>query len=161
MTYAISGCDGTSAIYKRAKKTSFKVIDNDNDLTFLGIFKNKNATIEEIQAAGERLMLLIYSAPASVSSLDDLRYLRYKKQVAKLSLTAGTGFGLKSLPPTSDAAKYHSFRTYYQVQKFLGNNEICPLHWCWIRDDKSDHLIPFVKDQAAAPEKVLLMISCG
>ena len=64
VTHAISGCDGSSAIYKRAKKTAFKLINNDNDLIFFGIFKNKNATNGEIEA-GERLILLIYSAPAS------------------------------------------------------------------------------------------------
>ena len=112
MTYAISGCDGTSAIYKRAKKTAFKLINNVINLTFLGIFKSKNLTNEEIEAVGERLMLLINSEPASVSSLDDLGYVRYKKQVARKSLIAGTGFDLKSLPPTRDATKYHNFRTY-------------------------------------------------
>ena len=90
VTRAISGCDGTSAIYKRAKKTAFKLINNVFNLTFLGIFKSKNLTKEEIEAVGERLMLLINSEPASVSSLDDLGYVRYKKQVAKKSLTAGT-----------------------------------------------------------------------
>ena len=161
VTHAISGCDGTSALYNKAKKTTFKAVNNEGDMTFLNAFKSKDSTHGEIRVAGERFMLMIYSAPASVKSLDDLRYIRYKQQVAKKSLTAGTGFDLKSLPPTCDAGKYHSFRTYYQVQKYLGNTEICPLEWGWTRDEKSGHLIPIVKDQAAAPEKVLVMISCG
>jgi len=157
----MSGCDGNSALYRRGKAAAFKAVDSVKDLSFLDVFKAKTSTHEEIKVAGEMLLLRAYTAPATVDSLDELRYVRYKKQVAKKSLTAGTGFDLKSLPPTTDAAKYHSYRAYFQVLKWLGNTDVSPTDWGWTTDAQSGHLVPIVKDQAAAPDKVLKMISCG
>ena len=97
--------------------------------------------------------------PHSTSeTLNDLRYANYKKQVNKKGFTAATGLELKALPPTSDLAKYHSYWAYYQVQKWLGNDIISPTDWGWAR---SEHLIPIIKDQAAAADKILKLISCG
>ena len=64
------------------------------------------------------------------------------------------------LPPTSDAAKYHSYRAYYQVQQWLGN-ELPPTEWGWTRISQNENLVPVVKDKPAAPQKVLKLISCG
>ena len=84
-------------------------------MSFLTVFKEKNSTNKQIEDAGERLILKIYNAPANAASLDDLRYINYKRQASSKSLTAKTGFELKALPPTSDAVKYHNYRAYYQV----------------------------------------------
>ena len=101
----------------------------------------------------------IYNAPANAAILDDLRYINYKRQASSKSLTAKTGFELKALPPTSDAAKYHSYRAYYQVQQWLGNSEISSEEWGWTQTDQG--LVPKVKDKAEVPDNVLKMISCG
>ena len=85
----------------------------------------------------------------------------YFRQLKNKSLTAGTGFELKSLPMTSDAAKYHSYRTYLTVQQMLGNNNIKPTDWGWTRPSPTEKLVPVVKDNEAAPAKVLCIISCG
>ena len=161
VTHIISGCDSVSALFKRGKTFAFKSINNADNLSFLDSFKSGSASHKDIHAAGEKFLLKIYSAAANIESLDHLRFVKYKKQVAGKSLTAGTGFDLRSLPPTSDAAKYHSYRTYLEVQKCLGNDNISPLEWGWTKDSQSGHLVPVVKDQAAAPDKVLRMISCG
>ena len=47
-----------------------------------------------------------------------------KKQVNKKGLTAATGLELNALPPTSYSVKYHTYRAYYQVQKWLSNDII-------------------------------------
>ena len=153
----MSGCDTTSALFRRGKTFAFKVIDNDRDLSYLEVFKLKTSTYQEIASAGEKFLLNMYNAPKSTETLDDLRFMFYKKQVNK-TLTSKTGFELKSLPPSSDSAKYHSFRVYYQIQKWLGNDQINPTDWGWV---KKEHLIPLVKDKAAAPDKILRIISCG
>ena len=111
----------------------------------------------QVASAGEKFLLSIYNAPKKAETLDDLRFEFYKRRVKK-TLTSKTGFELRSLPPTSDSAKYHSYRVYYQVQLWLGNNLIDPTDWGWVRNE---YLIPIVKDKAAAPDKVLKLISCG
>ena len=73
-------------------------MDNEKDMSFLNVFKAKNSSHEQIKESGERLMLIIYSAPVTADSLDELRYLGYKKQLSQKSLTAGSGFDFKSLP---------------------------------------------------------------
>ena len=161
VTHIISGCDSVSALFRRGKKFAFDAVNNDDDLSYLDIFKSRNASHPEIQAAGERFLLKIYSAPATVQTLDELRFIKYKKQVTGKSLTTGTGFDLRSLPPTSDAAKYHCFRVYLEVQKCLGNEAISATEWGWSRDSQSGLLMPVIKDQSVAPDKVLRMISCG
>ena len=117
MTHSIAGCTGVSALFKRGKTFAFKAVDNDHDMSCLNAFKSSHATQEEIQSAGEKFLLNIYSAPSNIESLDDLRFVKYKDQIKGLSLTAASGFDLRTLPPTSDTAKYHSYRAYYEVQK--------------------------------------------
>ena len=129
VTHIISGCDSVSALFRRGKKFAFDAVNNEDDLSYLDIFKSRSASHPEIQAAGKRFLLKIYSAPATVQTLDELRFIKYKKQVTGKSLTTGTGFDLRSLPPTSDAAKYHSYRAYLEVQKCLGNDAIYATEW--------------------------------
>ena len=99
----------------------------------------------------------MYNAPKTCQSLDNLRFLNYKKQVNKNKLTSASGLGLCALPPTSDSAKYQSYRSYQQIQKWLGNDND-PTSWGYIRNN---YLIPVVKDKAAAPDKILKLLSCG
>ncbi len=129
-------------------------------MSFLDVFKAPQANHEQIARAGEELILLLYNAPQTIKSLDDLRYQRYNKQITGKKLTSIKGVELKALPATCDAAKYHSYRAYYQVQQWLGN-DVSPAEWGWERDPQSGNLRPLVKDKPAAPDKVLRLISCG
>jgi len=56
------------------------------------------------------------------------------------------------LPPTSAAAKQHSYRTFLTVQQWLGNN-FNPTEWGWTLTD--DILVPVATDQPVAPERLL------
>ena len=66
---------------------------------------------------GKKLLLDLYNCKHS-ASLDKLRYILHTQKVSKMS----TGFKLESLPPTSAVAKYYSYRTYFTIQEWLGNN---------------------------------------
>ena len=83
----------------------------------------------------------MYSAAPKIQTLNHLRFVNYQGQVKGKSPTARIGFDLRTLSPTSDAAKYHIHRTYYKVQKYLG--------------------IHVIEYQTEAPKVVLMMISCG
>ena len=55
-------------------------------------------------------------------------------------------------PPTSDTARFHSYRVYFQVQAWLGE-EMEPTEWDWDiqKTNYSSILKPHKMDQATAP----------
>ena len=65
---------------------------------------------------------------------------------------------LAALPPTSAAAKEHSFRVYHQVQQWLGV-DLPPTQWGWQLRNRNQQ--PVLTCQAPAPEKLLNLISCN
>ena len=67
-------------------------------------------------------------------------------------------FKLESLPPTTAAAKYHAYRAYFAVQKWLGNS-LEATDWGW--DYNDDMLSPVYTARPAASDSVLDMVSCG
>ena len=62
-------------------------------------------------------MLCVYNAKPD-DHLDSLRHHRFQELVA----TSKKVIHPKSLPPTSGAVKYHSFRVFHQVQAWKGNS---------------------------------------
>ena len=159
--HAITGCDNVSALYSMGKKKIVTVLsDSDKDYSFLNVFKKGDATKDEVAHAGEKLLLALYGANGSDDSLNKLRYAFYWKQLAKKCLTSQEGFQLQKLPPTYDAAKYHSYRVYLQVQQCQGNPDIIPTDWGWcFNDGKISPL--FYLDSEVAPGRILKLISCG
>ena len=69
----------------------------------------------------------------------------------------GSSFDLANLPPTSAAAKQHSFRAYHTVQGWLGQ-DLPPEEWGWKIVDGV--LMPVETDRAFAPDSLLNMVSC-
>ena len=157
VAHARSGCDSTSSLFRKGKTHAFKVLDNDKDLPCLDVFKANNSKKEQIASSGEKFLLLMYNAHKTCQSLDNMRFLIYKKQVNKNKLISASGLELCALPPTSDSAKYQSYRSYHQIQKWLDNDND-PTSWGYTRNN---YLIPVVKDKAAAPDKILKLLSCG
>ena len=114
----------------------------------MNLFLNSDSTHEEIQRAGESFLLKLYGASKCAS-------LCYKKAVTKTYLSSSSQ--LATLPPTSAAAKQHSFRTYFTVQEWIGRS-LQPTDWRWKLEDI---LTPIDSDPPIAPETLLNMISCG
>lgn len=107
LVHAISGCDTTSALYKKGKVSIYKTLEKNADLRqkLSNIFYNFNSTKQQIEACGEEVLLYLYSS--SSSTLDAERYVAYTKKVAKQ--TPRDKFELGTLPPTSDAGQLHIF----------------------------------------------------
>ena len=80
------------------------------------------------------------------------------QRVSRKSLTSD-GFLLESLPPTSSAAKLHSYRAYFAVQEWLGNDNIIATDWGW--DLFHGRLSLTQTERADVPERVLKIVSCG
>lgn len=156
--HAVTGCDTVSALYNIGKRKALSILEHDgNNWDNLDVFRRENADRDEIEQGGESFLLHLYGATQS-ASLDKARHVLYMKQVTRRSLTS-EGFKLESLPPTSAAAKYHSYRAYYTIQQWLGNDAVVATDWGWqLRDGM---LQPIGTDRAVAPDRILRIVSCG
>ena len=153
--HAISGCDTVSAFYMKGKKRALEVLRSYGDQDSLSTFTEPRSTPEDVANVGERFLLKFYGAVRS-TSLDKLRYILYTRSVSRSSLSSG--FKLESLPPTSAAANFHSYRAYLAVQQWIGNN-LGPTDWGWQYRDGM--LVPRTTDWPVAPTRVLRIVSCG
>ena len=152
--HAITGCDTVSALYRQGKRKAFNLVHNKKDYGLLHTFSNAASSQQQVQKAGETFLLKLYGA-SSCESLDQFRYIAYKKAIKKTPLSST--FQLATLPPTSAAAKQHSFRTYLTVQQWMGR-PLQPTAWGWKLDDI---LAPVETDRPIAPDTLLNLISCG
>lgn len=152
--HAFTGCDTTSAFFKRGKNVFAKNFEKRTDLQNAAtVFKNECKDINEIFKAGVTCTLALYNAPQKIKDLNELRYNSFLKATAK-----NTCVKLPSLPPTADAAFEHFKRVYLQVQTWFGK-EISPEEWGW--KDERGILIPQTMTQRPAPESLLKIIFCA
>lgn len=125
------------------------------------IFYKNDATKDQIARNACILIRNLYSNKAEKTliqksnnfSLNDLRYLHYTKAKVK------PNFAFETLPPSEGAAKEHAFRTYYQLQLWLGNINLNPTQWGW--KVVNNHLVPIGSQDPPMPENLLKQISCG
>ncbi|CAH2218497.1 jg2186 [Pararge aegeria aegeria] len=151
--HAFTGCDTTSAFFKQGKAKIIKLLEKNTSLNEEALIFNKtNATAEEIENAGKKIIAAMYGGTKSCNlQLNELRYLCFKSSSTKKA------FNLAMLPPTELAAKQHTFRAYYQVQQWLGNS-LDPTQWGWsVRDNK---LQPTYTTDLLVPDNILRDISC-
>lgn len=115
------------------------------------IFLQPDATQENIAEAGEKCLVALYGGVASTQTLHDLRFTLFVKTAANAKTN------LARLPPTTEASAFHAFRTYHQVQKWLGV-EKDPTEWGW--EISTRGLIPITTNKEPAPAQLLKMIAC-
>ena len=128
-----------------------------NDVSFLNVFKKIDASHCEIADAGERFFLLMYKAKKKTATLNDLRYDLYVKRSKTQSLQSD--LKLQTLPPTSSACMYHSYRAYHTVQVMLGRAHN-PIEWGYAADTQ-DYPYPIPMCLAPAPNHIMQMIACS
>lgn len=92
-----------------------------------------------------------YGALAKERSLNDYLYNSFMKSVSNAKPD------LASLPPSKGATKQHSFRTFHQVQLWLGN-QLPPKMWGWER--KKSNLVPVLTNEPPAPQKIVDLTFC-
>lgn len=152
----MSGCDTTSAFFRKGKVKTFQCLDNIELRKTVSVFNDPRANREDIAHAGEAFVLHLYNKGSLKVDLDGLRYYLYKQTVAKQSIQ--DSFQLSSLPPTKDATRQHSYRVYLQVQRWMGN-KLPPCEWGWTK--RGQTLIPVATELPPAPDELLHLISCG
>ena len=119
--HANSGCDTTSRIFRKGKVKYFNINkDDDSYWTAADVFEQISASKTEIAEAGRTILRTVYFTPEEKKdglTLNQLRAARYTDK----SLKAASVITAESLPPTCNAADFHSLRAYLQVQQWLGN----------------------------------------
>ncbi|KAG1675935.1 hypothetical protein GQR58_014490 [Nymphon striatum] len=134
-----------------AKKPSIAICSRSSP-NLTGI---NGSTHDKVKRAGETFVLKLYGA-SSFESLDKYRHIAYKRAIGRCS--PSSSFQLASLPPTSAAAKKHSYSNYHTVQEWMGNT-LPPIEWGWRSHDGT--LVPVETDRPVAPESLLNMVSCS
>ncbi|GBP56330.1 hypothetical protein EVAR_28910_1 [Eumeta japonica] len=77
------------------------------------IFLQHEATREEIASAGNKFLVSLYDGGVT-STLHTLRYKIFVRSAANVKIHGACP------PPTEEAAAQHAYRTYHQVQKWVG-----------------------------------------
>lgn len=153
--HAWFGCDSVSRIHGFGKGVALTKINNQSFLNAALVFDKVGATEAEIEAAGNQAFLAMYNCKPS----DNLSAARYRKYMEKLA-SSNKRVEPQSLPPTSNAAKYHSHRVYYQISEWknVHQNLDCT-KWGWKL--QNNEYVPVTTDLAPAPEELLKIIKCN
>lgn len=155
--HAVTGCDTTSSLFNKGKKQAFKLLQSNETLRQkVSAFNDTNATKEDIAQAGEYFLKLLYNGRVSSDDLNKTRFNCYKKVIAKQPVFGK--FDLSVLPPTSGAAKQHSYRVFHQVQSWRGV-ELPATDWGWKK--KEGQLLPIPTLDPLAPENLLKLVFCN
>ena len=154
--HAILGCDTTSRVHGLGKGAALKKLCNTQSFVTQAVtFTQEGCDSTDIAKAGERALVNLYGGKDGVS-LNELRYARFCQKVA----TSTKPVEVRTLPPTSAAAKHHSLRVYYQVQEWKATSSVLnPEEWGWQR--KADILLPILTDMPAAQKELLEIIRCS
>jgi len=72
-------------------------------------FYKPSSTYDQVEMAGKMCFLKWYKAPKRQTSLNQYRFQSFTRSVANMKPE------ISSLPPTENADKQHSRRTYHQV----------------------------------------------
>jgi len=108
VVHALCGCDTTSRLYGIGKGAALRKVREDSGfLKCIEAFCGISGSTDAISSAGEKALVYLYVGKGN-DILGGLRKTKFCNKMAKNSTTVE----VHSLPPTTDAAKYHSFRVY-------------------------------------------------
>ncbi|CAG2201575.1 unnamed protein product [Mytilus edulis] len=123
--------------------------DKDDILTVLSFIKDRNPFKGDDSLRNNENGL----------ELESLDLQRYRKFASKV-LVGNIYVQVHSLPPTSNAAKFHSLRTFYQSKIWIQDDvEIHPIYWGWYTS--GNKLLPIRSTLPPAPDKLLKTIRCN
>ena len=153
--HALLGCDTTSRVFGIGKGVALKQLRNSEYFNVQAeVFNRRSVSAEEIAVAGEKALVSLYSGSKKGDKLDKLRLQKFCQKVG----SSTSYIQPQTLPPTSAATRYFSFRIYHQVQAWRGV-DLPPTEWGWKVIGSS--LIPIMTDKDVAPKALLEMIRCS
>ena len=115
--HAIGGCDTTSSLFGIGKSLPLKCLKDSSAFKENAHIFMLSSNHEQIIAAGEGALVVLYGGKPH-DTLNKFRHVKYMQKLA----TSRSSLQPNKLPPTSAAAKFHSFRTYFQVQEWRNAN---------------------------------------
>ena len=149
------GCDTTSRVYGIGKGVALKHLRNSEYFNIQAeVFNRRSVSAEEIAVAGEKALVSLYSGSKKGDKLDELRLQKFSQKVRSSTSYVQP----QTLPPTSAAARYFSYRIYHQVQAWRGI-DLPPTDWGWRVAESS--LIPIMTDKDVAQKSLLEIIRCS
>src|SRR3978361_1380328 len=138
-------------MHKQGKNKLLKAFNDRPDLVYLvDIFYESNADRDMIANNGYKIISLLYSKKRT-GSLNSHRYQQFVRCSARAT------FQFQNIPPTEGAAKQHIYRSYLQLQKWMGN-DCDATQWGWKVVDGM--LLPHYTDEALIPSDILKKNSC-
>ncbi|VDI11839.1 Hypothetical predicted protein [Mytilus galloprovincialis] len=153
--HAFTGCDTVSHIFGHGKGAVLKKNMSSQYLQEKAMTFLNDSNHNEIAKAGEKIFLHLYGG-LELESLDLLRYRKFASKV----LVGNIYVQVHSLSPTSNAAKFHSLRTFYQSKIWIQDDvEIHPIDWGWYTS--GNKLLPIRSTLPPAPDKLLKTIRCN
>ena len=149
----MTGCDTTSALCRQGKKKAFNLVKHNPEFqTLEEVLLYSSSTPDAVALAGEEILLALYGATSTTLSLNTHIRHCFMKTVATCPIQLG------ALPPTSAAAREHSWHVYHQVHSWLGNGPL-PSDLGW--DLVNGQLRPVPSRLTPAPDALLNLISCN
>ena len=149
----MTGCDTTSALCRQVKKKAFNLVKHNPELhTLEEVLLDSSSTPDAVALAGEEILLALYGATSTTLSLNTHICHCFMKTVATCPIQLG------ALPPTSAAAREHSWHVYHQVHSWLGNDPL-PSDLGW--DLVNGELRPVLSRLTPAHDALLNLISCN
>ena len=142
--HAASGCDTICAVYRKGKRVPFRKLQAQPALCAVQVFNDPQAYKNAVAAAGEAFLWLVYGGKID-DNLDVKRHQLYLRAIAKKKVCAK--FDLATLPPTSAAARQHSFRVYHKVHQWRGV-ALNPTDWGWRLKDGRITPLPTLRETA-------------
>ena len=153
--HALTGCDTTFRVYGISKGAAIKKSTADQQFKLHAEIILEESTKCDIVAAGEGALVSLYGG----LQIEDLNLLRYRK-FANRVMTSSSFVQVYTLPPTSEAAKYHNMRVNHQVQEWTNTDDtLLPKDWGWSL--LQYRLLPKKTNLPAAPDNLLKMVKCS
>ncbi len=112
--HSLTGCDSTSRLFGIGKGIALKRLNQEYLKAHGQLFMNTTSSKLDVIKAEEEALTRVYGG-LPLKGLDILRWRKFTTKV----ITGNTSVHVKSLPPTSDSAKFHSLRVYYQCQMWM------------------------------------------
>ena len=103
-------------MFRRGKTSVLKLFEKKDLIDCAKGFEEIDSSPQTIITKVIRFLLVVYGAPKKIDCIDKYRYLTFVKNTRKKKQVQ-----LSCLPPTSASAHQHLYRTFYQVQAWLGN----------------------------------------
>ena len=152
--HAFLGCDAISREYSigKGKESLKKILGTEKMQACLREFNKKDAENASVERNGEELLSQFYESTTELS-FKSLRCRIFHKKV----VTATNAITPETLPLTSNAAMFHSYRTYYQVWRSSGS--IDPLGWGF--SIQKDRMMPVNMTETTALPNLHKMVHCS